>query len=75
MKKSRWVGARMSGNLRANIWRQMAQQAREVAERLTDEELRIQMLLIAARYLLLAKRAEREEVRTSHDKSDDEGRG
>ncbi len=40
------------------VWRGMAQEARAVAARLRDPELRRQMLIIAAGYEALARRTE-----------------
>ena len=43
----------------ASMWRGLSDEARAAAALVGDENLRIQILLVAARYMVLAKRAER----------------
>jgi hypothetical protein len=42
----------------ATLWRGLAEEARNAASRMKNRELRLQVLLVAARYLVLARRAE-----------------
>ena len=42
----------------ATLWRGLAEEARNAAATIKDPHLKLQVLLVAARYLVLAKRAE-----------------
>ena len=48
----------MAMTYQTHLWTQMADQAREVAGRLHDDELQLCVLAVAERYDELAKRAE-----------------
>ena len=48
----------MSMSEKALIWRNLAEKARLAAQDLRDDALRLQMLMIAARYEAIARRAE-----------------
>jgi len=48
----------MNMSEKAQIWRNLAQKSRLAARDLRDGSLRLQMLLIAARYEAIAQRAE-----------------
>jgi hypothetical protein len=49
----------MPANFRALLWSQLAQEARSAAEQIKNPELKLQVLLVAARYLAMARRAEK----------------
>ena len=49
----------MTSNYRAWLWCQLAEEARAAAQTIKDKDLRLQVLLVAARYLVMAKRAEK----------------
>ena len=49
----------MTSNYRAWLWYQLAEEARAAAQTIKDKDLRLQVLLVAARYLVMAKRAEK----------------
>ncbi len=46
---------------------QLAEQARDAATRIHDRDLQLQVLLVAARYMVLAKRAEKAETQGDGD--------
>lgn len=50
-----WVGMR---SYQGSLWRSLADEARNVAQSIRHPDLKLQLLLVAARYLVLAKRAE-----------------
>jgi hypothetical protein len=47
-----------TANFRALLWSQLAQEARSAAKHIKNPELKLQVLLVAARYLAMARRAE-----------------
>ncbi len=49
----------MPANLSAQLLRQLAAEAAETAQSIVDPELRLQVLLIAARYTAMAAAAEK----------------
>jgi hypothetical protein len=57
------------------VWRGMADEARNVAARLHDAELRRQMLIIAASYEALARRSEALNTITAFAQSGEPGNG
>jgi hypothetical protein len=48
----------MGANYRAQFWRSMAEQARSAAKSVPGFDLKLHILLIASRYLVMARRAE-----------------
>ena len=48
----------MNRTYQASLWSQMAEEARAVASRLHDDELRLHVRAVASRYEALAKQAE-----------------
>jgi hypothetical protein len=46
-------------NYQAWLWHQLAEEARAAAKRIKDMNLRLQVMAIAVRYLVMAKRAEK----------------
>jgi hypothetical protein len=53
------VSSEMTERYAESLWAQMAIEARNMAARIHDPDLRLQVLLIAARYMVLAKRAKK----------------
>jgi hypothetical protein len=51
----------MGANYRPQFWRSMAEQARTAAKSVPDFDLKLHILLIASRYLVLARRAENDD--------------
>jgi hypothetical protein len=43
------------------LWSQMANEARKAARGIRNQDLKLRVLLVAARYLVMAKRSEMEE--------------
>jgi hypothetical protein len=52
------------------LWRQLAQEARSAALGIKDRDLKLQVLTIAIRYMVLAKRAERADAARDSDSPD-----
>ena len=55
----------MATNHRAELWWQLMERAREAAAQVRSEDFRLQLLVNAAYYKVLALRAEREGVQTA----------
>lgn len=49
----------MERNYQKQLWTELSDQARAVAKTTRDPDLQLQMLLVAARYLVWAKRSEK----------------
>jgi hypothetical protein len=49
----------MTTNSQAWLWHQLAEEARAAAKQIKDQDLKRQVLLIAARYVVMAKWAEK----------------
>jgi hypothetical protein len=49
----------MTMNYQAWLWHQLAQEARAAAKRTKNMDLKLQVMTIAVRYLVMAKRAEK----------------
>jgi hypothetical protein len=52
------------------LWKQLAQEARSAALGIKDQDLKLQVLTIAIRYMVLAKRAERADAARDNDSPD-----
>ena len=57
----------MERRYRSLLLTQLADQARDAATKIHDRDLQLQVLLVAARYMVLAKRAEKAEARQEGD--------
>ena len=51
----------MKTNFVALLWSQMADEARKVARSVRNQDVKLHVLLVAARYLVMAKRSEMKE--------------
>jgi hypothetical protein len=49
----------VKGNYQKQLWTQMSDQARALAKTIRDPDLKLRVLLMAARYLVWAKRSEK----------------
>jgi hypothetical protein len=49
----------MKGRYETELWAQLADEARAAAKRIKDPDLRLRVLLVAARYLIWAKKSAR----------------
>lgn len=58
----------MGANYRAQFWRGMAVQTRAAAKSVPDFDLKLHILLIAARYLAWARRAESDDHAAAPDR-------
>jgi hypothetical protein len=60
----------MPQSYQPRLWAQLADEARTAAKQVKDQDLKLRLLLVGARYLVWAKRAERAEAashqRTTH---------
>lgn len=54
----------MKANYAALLWSQMADEARKAARSIRNRDVKLHVLLVAARYLVMAKRSEAEESLT-----------
>jgi hypothetical protein len=57
-RKTTAIRSLMNKTYQASLWTQIADEARAVADRLRNNELRLRLLAVAERYQTLAKRAE-----------------
>ena len=60
----------MSSSYKVLLWQQLAQEARSAAIGVKDQDLKFQVLTIAIRYLVPAKRAERADAARDGDSPD-----
>jgi hypothetical protein len=51
----------MKTNYVALLWSQMADEARKAARSIQNQDVKLHVLLVAARYLVMAKRSETDE--------------
>jgi hypothetical protein len=61
----------MPASYTPSLWWQLSEQARAAASRVKDPDRQIQLLLIAERYRVLAKRADAARVKDSEDPDPD----
>lgn len=64
----------MGGRYESELWAQLADKARAAAKRVRDPDLRLRVLLVAARYLVWAKKSKRSDP-LRHDTSHRPGEG
>ena len=60
----------MPSSYTMRLWKQLAQEARSAALGIKDQDLKLQVLTIAIRYMVLAKRAERADAARDNDSPD-----
>jgi len=65
---ARTISRCMGANYRAQFWRGMAEQTRAAAKSVPNFDLKLHILLIAARYLAWARRAESDDRAAAPDR-------